>query len=68
MEESDDYAEKTPDYVEISKINKLFLGLFPTYKVHINALPRILVLYVMFDILLPFVDRLFNVVFHSFHC
>ena len=47
------------------KLIKLFPWLFPTYKIHVNILPRILVLYDMFDILLPFVDRYFFIQ-HSF--
>ena len=47
------------------KLIKLFPWLFPTYKIQINVLPRISVLYGMFDILLPFVDRYFFVQ-HSF--
>ena len=43
------------------KLIKLFPWLFSTYKIYVNVLPRILVLYDMFDILLPFVDRYFFV-------
>ena len=48
-----------PDYVEISKIIKLFPWLYPTYKVHVKVLTSILVLYDMFDLFLPLVDRYF---------
>ena len=48
-----------PDYVEISKIIKLFPQLFATYKVHVKVLPSILILYDMFDLFLPLVDRYF---------
>ena len=41
VEESDDYAEKTPNYVEISKLIKLFPWLFRTFKILVYALPRI---------------------------
>ena len=47
------------------KLIKLFPWLFPTYKIHVNILPRILVLDDMIDILLPFMDRYFFVQ-HSF--
>ena len=40
-EESDDYAEKMQDYVEISKLIKLFCWLFQTYKILVNVLLRI---------------------------
>jgi len=57
------------------KLMKLFSWLFSTYKTHINVLPRISVLYDMFDLLLPFVDRYFFVqrsfspgFSHSFRC
>ena len=40
-EESDNYAEKTPDYAQISKINKVLPLVFQTYKIHVNILPRI---------------------------
>ena len=43
------------------KLIKLFPWLFPTYKIHINVLPRIPVLNFMFDLLLPFMDRYFFV-------
>ena len=43
------------------KLMKLFPWLFPTYKIHINVLPRIPVLNFMFDLLLPFMDRYFFV-------
>ena len=49
---------KKPQIVQkFRKLIKLFPWLFPTYKIHVNVLPRILVLYDMFDILLPLVDR-----------
>ena len=57
VEESDDYVKKTPDYGECLRLIKVFPWLFPTYKIHISVLPRISVLFDMFDILLPFVDR-----------
>ena len=41
VKESDDYAEKTPNYAEISKLIKLFPWLFQTYKIPVNVLPRI---------------------------
>ena len=41
------------------KLIKLFHWLFPTYKINVNILLRMLVLYAMFDLLLPFVDRYF---------
>ena len=41
------------------KLIKLFPWLFPTYKVHVYISPRISVLYFMFDLLLPFMDRYF---------
>ena len=43
------------------KLIKLFPWLFPTYKIPVKILLRILVLYDVFDILLPFVDRYFFV-------
>ena len=54
-------GEKMPDYAEISKFKliKMSPWLFPTYKIYVNVLLRILVLYDMFDILLPFMDRYF---------
>ena len=39
------------------KLIKLFTWLFPTYKIHVNILLRISVLDLMFDLLLPFMDR-----------
>ena len=56
MEESDEYTEKMPDYGEILK----FVG-FPTYKIHVNVVRRILALYDVFDLSLSFVDRYFFV-------
>ena len=53
--------EKCQIMQKFLKLIHLFLWLFPTYKIHVNALPRILVLYDMFYILLPFVDRYFFV-------
>ena len=58
-EESDDYAEKTPDYAAISKFLKLFPWLFRMYIILVNVLPRIKLLHGMFDLLLPFVDSYF---------
>ena len=43
------------------KLIKLFPWLFPKYKIYVNVLPRISVLYFMFDLLLPFMDRYFFV-------
>ena len=40
---------------------KLFPWLFSLYKIHFIVLPRILVLYDMFDLLLPFMGRYFFV-------
>ena len=53
---------------EFVKLTKLFPWLFPMYKIHINVLPRISVLYFMFDLLLPFMGRYFFVqrTFHKF--
>ena len=58
------YVEVSDDYAEISKLNKVLpsLGFFQhNIKIHVNIVPRILVLYDTFDILLPFVDRYFFV-------
>ena len=58
------YAEKTPEYNFVPRVSlKLFPWLFSMYikKIHFNVLPRILVLYDMFDFLLPFMDRYFFV-------
>ena len=43
------------------KLTKMSSWLFPTYKIYVNILLRILVLYDMFDILLPFMDRYFSI-------
>ena len=60
-DESDDYAKKMPDYAEISKKKtKLFPWLFSMYKIHLNVLPIILVLYY---IRYFFVQRSFSIVF-----
>ena len=49
------------------KLIKLFHWLFSTYKIDANVLPRILVFYDTFDLLLPFVDRyMYFFVQHSY--
>ena len=57
-----------PAYAEISKINKTVpLAFFNVYieYIYFNILPRILVLYDMFNLLMPFMNRYFFVQ-HSF--
>ena len=71
MEEGDNYAEKTPDYVEISKINLVAPLAFSNVKIiYVYVLPTILALFDMFDLLLLFVDTYFFVqrCFSSFRC
>ena len=57
--ESDDYAEKTLDYAEICKINKVVPWAF--FQGIKNILPITSVLCFMFDLLLPIMDRYFFV-------